>query len=129
MYTDLPECDDIQSPRQRNLMNILMLLTGPMVPSLEIQPVVADKGQRIQRSSLQCNGAVPTLACNADIWSFPDARALSVMELAKLMGHDTSKYDFADTSMTAFRQMLGSSVHVGILGLMMASLLATLGSR
>ena len=127
MYSDLPQCDDINSPRQRNLMNLLVCLPG-MVQSLKAhQPVVADKGQKLQRSSLLCTGAVPTLACNADMWSFPDAKGLSVMELAKLMGHDASKYDLADTSMTAFRHMLGSSIHVGTLGLMMACLFATLG--
>ena len=108
-------------------MNLLVCLPGLFQSLQTHEPVVADKGQKLQRSSLLCTGAVPTLACNADMWSFPDAKGLSVMELAKLMGHDASKYDLADTSMTAFRHMLGSSIHVGTLGLMMACLFATLG--
>ena len=128
LYSDVLDKHGLapRSPRQRNLLDILAVLpwTQPLSSSL----AVADKGQKITRASLRVDGAIPTLACNAEIWSFAHGRQLRVMELAKLMGHDTSKYDFSKTSMTAFRAMLGNSVHVATLGQVIACLFATLGS-
>ena len=119
-------CAAPDSARQRNLLNIMALLECNQ--PLATTPAIVDKGQQIGRTSLRVDGTVPTLATNAEMWSFPDGRLLSIAELAKMMGHDISQYDLSGTTQTAFRAMLGNSIHVGTLGLAMVCLFATLGS-
>ena len=43
------------------------------------------------------------------------------------MGHDTSSTQVANITEAAFRKMLGLSLHVGVAGMMVAVLLASLG--
>ena len=90
-------------------------------------PNLVDKSQGIYRGGIRHDGAMGTLASNSFMWSFPDARLLSTSEIATLMGHDTSSTQVADITETEFRKMLGLSLHVGVAGMVVAVLLASLG--
>ena len=68
-----------------------------------------------------------TLACSSEMWSFPDARLLSTSEIATLMGHDTSSLKVDGITERQFRKMLGLGIHVGIAGLMIDVIFASLG--
>ena len=55
-------------------------------------------------------------------------RALTVSEMAKLMGHDFNGADLRGTTETQMRHMLGMSMHVATAGFALTGLLAAVGS-
>ena len=71
-----------QSCRERNMLNILSLL--PELHPVPAVPALVDKSQSISRAALRHDGTVPTMATNATMWSFPDARVLSSKKLGSL---------------------------------------------
>ena len=113
------------SCRERNVPNIISLM--PEMHPVSTTPGIVDKGQGIHRGGLRYDGAIGTIASDASMWSFADARLLTASELAKLMGHDTSTMHVGDITEAQFKKVIGLSLHVGTAGLMMAALLASLG--
>ena len=99
------------SSRERSMLNIHSLL--PELHPVPAVPGLVDKSQSISRAALRHDGTVPTMATNATMWSFPDARVLSVQEIGKLMGHDMCNTEVSGISETNLKKMLGLSLHVG----------------
>ena len=89
---------------------------------------VIDKSQTIGRASGRVDGTIPTLTTTSDIFSFGDGCSLSPSETAKLMGHNVACINFDGVSNNHWRISLGMSVHVGIAGLILAGLIASIGS-
>ena len=113
-----------KSCRERNMLNIMSLL--PDVQPMGHMPAIFDISQTIGFDSLHCDGSVGTMATSSVLWSIPDARALTCLEMAKLMGHDENT-NFSGLSDPQVRKLLGMSLHVGTAGLMMSCVLAGLG--
>ena len=115
----------ITSPRERNMLNILALLPC-VAPGINPLTIV-DKSQSIDRSSMRVDGRVGTMATNADMWCLADGDALTLGEMAKLMGHDITALDLEGITKVQFRSLLGMSVHRGVAGFLCTGLLAALG--
>ena len=103
------------------MLNIMALM--PEIHPISETPNIFDKSQSIGRGSLRGDGLISTIATNASFWSFVDARTLTPMELAALMGHKKSELNLADIKKSAFKRMIGLSLHVGTAGMVMSVLL------
>ena len=113
------------SMRERNMLNIMAALH----PELMRAPhFVIDKSQTIGRTSNRADGTIPTLTTSSDIFSFVDGDSLSPNERLKLMGHDVTRINLDGMTQTQVRNDLGMSVHVSIAGLVLAGLIASIGS-
>ena len=66
------------------------------------------------------------MATNAIMWSVADAKILNIAECFKLMG-PSADVKFDGLSMPALRRLLGMSLHIGTAGLLIASMLASIG--
>ena len=107
------------------MLNIMAALH----PNLLREPhAVIDKSQTIGRTSERADGTIPTLTTTSDIFSFGDGGSLPLNECLKLMGHGNTNIDFDELSPTNLRMVLGMSVHVSIAGLILAGLIASIGS-
>ena len=113
------------SARERILLNVLARL--PAAQPLRATMMITDISQAIDRSRPKFDGAVPTMATNAKMWSMRAGRLLDVSEMAKLMGHDLGKADLRFTSAAQMSTMLGMSMHVGTAGFALSGLLAAVG--
>ena len=127
-YVQMAEMQGVQLPtsqRERNMINIYAAHTEnhPLSATL----AVMDKEQSIGRNGLRRDGRVGAMSTNASIFSFADAATLTTAEKAKLMGHDLCSLELGGVTEAQFRTMLGMSLHRGVAGLIMISLLATLG--
>ena len=111
--------------RERNMLNIMAALHPNL---LRAPQFVIDKSQTIGRSSGRDDGTIPTLTTTSDIYSFGDGCSLSPSECAKLMGHDMACINVDGVSPRQLRTGLGMSVHVSIAGLILAGLIASIGS-
>ena len=72
---------------------------------------------------------MPTMATNAVMWSMRACRALTVSEMAKLMGQDLCKADLRFTTEEQMLHMLGLGTHVATAGFALAGLLAAVGAH
>ena len=68
------------------------------------------------------------LTTSSDIFSFADGGSLSPKERLKLMGHDVTRINLDGMTPPQVRKDLGMSVHVSIAGLVLAWLIASIGS-
>ena len=114
------------SARERNLLNIFARL--PAAHPLRDTRMIFDLTQAVDRCRAKFDGTVPTMATNAVMWSMRACRALTVSEMAKLMGQDLCKADLRFTTENQMRQMLGMSMHVATAGFALAGLLAAVGA-
>ena len=112
-----------KNSRERNLLNVLSLM--PDAQPLGHAPAVFDKSQTIDYVGMHVDGSIGTMATGCSMWSLPDARVLTCLEMAKLMGHDDTT-NFSGLSETQIKKLLGMSLHVGTAGLMMSCILAGL---
>jgi site-specific DNA-cytosine methylase len=111
------------SPRERNLLNVWARL--PVLSPIESTNGVADISQSLDRARPRTDGSVPTLATNTRIWSFPDGRELSTVELALLMGHhDVREFRGLPHAEANWRRLLGNSIHRGNMGVILVGALA-----
>ena len=115
-----------QSARERNLLNVFARL--PAAQPLRSTVMIADISQAIDRCKPKTDGTVPTMATNAKMWSIRAGRALEVVEMAKLMGHDLADVNLRGTSENQMRHMLGMSMHVTTAGYALTGLLGAIGS-
>ena len=115
-----------KSPRKRNMLNVFASLKG--AHALRSTLMVMDISQAIDRARPKCDGVVPTMGVNANMWSMQAGRLLDVSEMAKMMGLDLSEVDLRSTSEPQMRQMLGMSMHVSTAGFALIGLLAAFGS-
>ena len=90
--------------------------------------MIMDISQAIDRCHAKTDGTVPTMATNAKMWSIRAGRALEVVEMAKLMGHDLADVNLRGTSENQMRHMLGMSMHVTTAGYALTGLLGAIGS-
>ena len=105
----------------------MLNITAALHPNLLRSPhFVIDKSQTIGRSPGRVDGRLPTLTTTSNIWSFVHGCSLSPSECAKLMGHESINLDAI--SPTQLLKGLGMSVHVSIAGLILAGLIASIGS-
>ena len=120
------------SQRERNMINIYAAHADnhPLSTTL----AVMDKEQSMGRNGIRRDGRVGAMSTNSSLFSFADAATLTTAEKAKLMGHDLHSLEhlhsleLGGVTEGQFRRMLGMSVHRGVAGMIMISLLATLGS-
>ena len=115
-----------QSARERNLLNVFARL--PAAQPLRSTLMILDISQAIDRCHAKTDGTVPTMATNAKMWSIRAGRALEVVEMAKLMGHDLADVNLRGTSENQMRHMLGMSMHVTTAGYALTGLLGAIGS-
>ena len=116
------------SVRERNLLNVFARL--PVAQPLRSTVTIMDISQAIDRCKPKTDGSVPTMATNAKMFSIRAGRALSVVEMAKLMGHDLADttVNLRGTSENQMRHMLGMSMHVTTAGYALTGLLGAIGS-
>ena len=114
------------SARERNLLNVFARL--PAAQPLRSTLMILDISQAIDRCHAKTDGTVPTMATNAKMWSIRAGRALEVVEMAKLMGHDLADVNLRGTSENQMRHMLGMSMHVTTAGYALTGLLGAIGS-
>ena len=124
--TPLPIRNVPQSARERNLLNVFARL--PAAQPLRSTLMILDISQAIDRCHAKTDGTVPTMATNAKMWSIRAGRALEVVEMAKLMGHDLADVNLRGTSENQMRHMLGMSMHVTTAGYALTGLLGAIGS-
>ena len=124
--TPLPIRNVPQSARERNLLNVFARL--PAAQPLRSTMMILDISQAIDRCHAKTDGTVPTMATNAKMWSIRAGRALEVVEMAKLMGHDLADVNLRGTSENQMRHMLGMSMHVTTAGYALTGLLGAIGS-
>ena len=124
--TPLPIRNVPQSARERNLLNVFARL--PAAQPLRSTLMILDISQAIDRCHAKTDGTVPTMATNAKMWSIRAGRALEVVEIAKLMGHDLADVNLRGTSENQMRHMLGMSMHVTTAGYALTGLLGAIGS-
>ena len=91
--------------------------------------MIMDVSQTIDRARAKYDGTVPTMGCNARMWSMQAGRLLDVSEKAKLMGMELGRCDLRSTTERQVRQMLAQSMHVATTGFALIGLLAAVGSR
>ena len=115
-----------QSARERNLLNVFARL--PAAQPLRSTLMILDISQAIDRCHAKTDGTVPTMATNAKMWSIRAGRALEVVEMAKLMGHDLADVNLRVTTENQMRHMLGMSMHVTTAGYALTGLLGAIGS-
>ena len=115
-----------QSARERNLLNVFARL--PVAQPLRSTVMIMGISQAIDRCKPKTDGTVRTMATNAKMWSMRAGRALTVSEMAKLMGHDFNGADLRGTTENQMRHMLGMSMHVATAGFALTGLLAAIGS-
>ena len=108
-----------------NLLNIMSLF--PEMHPLGSTPSILDISQDINRTGNRVDGLVGTMATNAIMWSVADAKILNIAECFKLMVHSADVM-FDGLSTAALRRLLGMSLHIGTAGLLIASMLASIGS-
>ena len=130
MYTAVVESQGAQLPtsqRVRNMINIIAMHKN--LQPLKNTMGIMDISQGIYRCSLMCDGTVGTMATNAIMFSFMDADCLTIHAMAKLMGLDMQRVNLDGISATAFRRLLGMALHQGVAGVVLLSLLGSLGSK
>ena len=115
-----------QSARERNMLNVFARL--PVAQPLRSTAMIVDISQAIDRCYPKTDGTVPTACINAKLWSIRAGRALDVVEVAKLMGHDLDGIDLKGTTESQMRRMLGNSMHVATAGFALIGLLGAIGS-
>ena len=115
-----------QSARERNLLNVFARL--PVAQPLRSTVMIMDISQAIDRCTLKTDGTVPAMGRNAKMWSIRAGRALEVVEMAKLMGHDLADVNLRGTSENQMRHMLDMSMHVTTAGYALTCLLGAIGS-
>ena len=114
------------SARERNMLNVFARL--PAALPLRSTMMVVDISQAIDRCYPKTDGTVPTACINAKLWSIRAGRALDVIEVAKLMGHDLDEIDLNGVTENQMRRMLGNSMHVATAGFALIGLLGAIGS-
>ena len=114
-----------QSARERNLLNVFARLHAAR--PLRHTMLIMDISQAIDRCNATADGTVPTMATNAKMWSMRAGKALSVSEMAKLMGHDLDRAHLRYTTESQMRHMLGMSMHVATAGFALIGLLTAIG--
>ena len=114
------------SVRERNLLNVFARL--PVAQPLRSTMMILDISQAIDRCHAKTDGTVPAACINAKLWSIRAGRALDVVEVAKLMGHDLDGTDLKGTTESQMRRMLGNSMHVATAGFALIGLLGAIGS-
>ena len=110
------------SARERNMLNIIARL--PAAQPLRTTRLIFDLSQAIDRCRPRSDGVVPTMATNSRMWCMRAGRALTVSEMAKLMGENLDDVDLRVTSEPQMRHMLGMSMHVATAGFALAGLMA-----
>ena len=107
----------------------MLNLMAALHPNLLRAPqFVIDKSQSIGRTANRTDGNIPTFTTSSSIFSFVDGDTLSPNECLKLMGHDITRMKVDGISASQVRAHLGMSVHVSVAGLIIAGLLASVGS-
>ena len=114
------------STRERNMLNVFARL--PVAQPLRSTVMIVDISQAIDRCYPKTDGTVPTACINAKLWSIRAGRALDVIEVAKLMGHELDEIDLKGITESQMRRMLGNSMHVATAGFALIGLLAAVGS-
>ena len=130
MYTAVVDSQGAQLPnsqRVRSMINIIAM-------NKNLQPLkdtlgIIDISQGIYRCGLMYDGTVGTMATNALMFSFLDADCLTIPDMAKLMGLDMQHIKVDGISATTFRRLLGMALHQGVAGIVLLSLLGSLGSE
>ena len=109
------------------MLNIMAALHQNLMRSPHF---VIDKSQTIGRTSNRADGTIPTLTTSSDIFIFADGDCLSPHECLRLMGHDVARMELGGVNGggAQVREHLGMSVHISIAGLVMAGLIASIGS-
>ena len=115
-----------QSARERNLLNIVARL--PAAQPLRTTRLIFDLSQAIDRCRPRSDGVVPTMATNSEMWCMRAGRALTVSEMAKLMGENLDDVDLRLTTEPQMRHMLGMSMHVATAGFALTGLMAAFGA-
>ena len=114
------------SVRERNLLNVFARL--PVAQPLRSTLMIIDIKQAVDRCRPKTDGRVPAIATNAKMWSLRAGKALTCIEIAKLMGHDLDGVDLRGTTECQMRNMLGMGMHVATAGTALIGLLAAIGS-
>ena len=113
--------------KPRMFLNLFACL--PCARPLRSTLMIMDISQAIDRARPKCDGTVPTMGVNANMWSMRAGRLFDVSEMAKMMGLDLSEVDLRSTTESQMRQMLGMSIHVATAGFALIGLLAAAGGR
>jgi hypothetical protein len=112
-----------RSQRERNMLNILSHL--PRLQPVSSTLGVLDISQSIERAHLMVDGCIPTLATSSEMLCMRDARRITTMQLASLMGHCPRELKLATLTQPQFQTRLGLSIHVSSIGIVMLALLAS----
>ena len=107
------------------MLNIIAALSRGLVM---LPHFVVDKSQTIGRTSDRSDGVIPTLTTSSDLFNFFDGGCLKPGEYLKLMGHDVERINLTGVSAAQLRNDLGMSVHIGVSGLILGGLIASIGS-
>ena len=116
---------DVQSPRVRNLLNIVAHL--PRCHPLAETIAVLDVSQSIDRINLTIDGTTPTAATNSQLLCLCDAEVLTEFQMGELMGHNMRALQFKGMSAHQARRLLGMSVHVSVMGVGLLALIGAMG--
>ena len=111
-----------QSPRVRHLLNVCALC--PQVAPLQDTLTLVDITQSLDRKPWRTDGGSPVIATSTVLWSMQDAKALSLGQMAELMGHRLINESFMGIRCTAQRKLLGNSIHIASMGSVLTAVLA-----
>jgi hypothetical protein len=115
------------SPRERSVLNLLTHM--PQVHPLRTTTACFDLTQSHDHVTIKTDGTTPTFAKNTVVWSVRDGRALTLREMARLLGHDLVGMQGFPESATQFRAMLGNSMHRANTGTILAGAMSAVFSK
>ena len=104
------------------MLNVAAML--PQSNPLQDTLMLVDKSQNPGFGSWASDGMAQTLTTNSQLWCMSAGRELTTLELAALMGFDTSKMALKGHTEAWFRKRLGLTVHVANFGLVLAAVMA-----
>ena len=107
------------------MLNIIANL--PKCQPLQSSTAIVDISQGIDHISPRFDGVAPTAATNSVLFSLSDGKALSMLEMGELMGHQVRKIDYSGISHSQFRHLIGMSVHVATMGFSLMAVLGAMG--
>ena len=114
------------SARERNLLNVVARL--PVAQPLHSTTMIVDISQAIDRCPPKTDGTLPAPCTGTKLWLIRAGRALDVVEMAKLMGHELDEINLKGITECQMRKMLAHSTHLATAGFVLIGLLAAVGS-
>jgi hypothetical protein len=113
---------DLESPRQRNLVELTVAKCGRGDVDSIINGVL-DVSQSFGHHQWRSDGTLPTLGTNSKMFSVGLGRCLDIVDLYRLMGFPPV-YDLASRPYNVSVKLLGNSMHVGTVGTMLTVMMA-----